>query len=78
MELLSEMTDSAIDTINGIVDNTINGVDQFSKHELDVIIKTQIENLEANYDMNLAFMSDRRATQILDAIYKGKTFISSL
>lgn len=78
MELLSEMTDSAIDTIYGIVDNTINGVDQFSKHELDVMIKTQIENLEANYDMNLANMSDRRARQILDAIHKGKTFISSL
>jgi len=78
MELLTEMTDSAIDTIHGIVDNTINGIDQFSKHELDVIIKTQIENLEANYDMNLAFMSDRRAKQILEAIGKGKTFISSL
>lgn len=78
MELLSEITDSAIDTINGIVDNTINGVDQFSKHELDVMIKTQIENLEANYDMNLANMSDRRSKQILEAINKGKTFISSL
>jgi hypothetical protein len=78
MELLSEMTDSAIDTIDGIVDNTINGVEEFSKHELDVIIKTQIENLEANYDMNLANMSDRRAKQILEAINKGKTFISSL
>lgn len=78
MELLSEMTDSAIDTIHGIVDNTINGVEGFSKNELDVMIKTQIENLEANYDMNLANMSDRRSKQILDAIGKGKTFISSL
>jgi hypothetical protein len=78
MELLSEMTDSAIDTINGIVDGTINGVEQFTKQELDPIVKTQIENLEANYDMNLANMSDRRSKQILAAIDKGKSFISSL
>lgn len=78
MELLAEMTDSAIDTIYGIVDNTINGADQLSKKEADEIIKSQIENLEANYDMNLANMSDRRARQILDAIHKGKSFISSL